>query len=85
MCRRARGERTALQVVANCQSVQGSRSFATPKKVVHTAGTQDPIRSFCNPYSIGFSAISRSLDESPLLPHRVNSEWVLQCQRSGHY
>jgi poly(3-hydroxybutyrate) depolymerase len=67
MCQRARGERTALQVVANGQPVQGSRSFATPKKVVHTDGTQDPIRVFCNPYSIGLSAISRSLDESPSL------------------
>ena len=37
------------------------------KKVVHKGGTQDPIRGFCNPYSIGFSAISGSLDESPSL------------------
>lgn len=28
------------------------------KKVVHTGGTQDPIRGFRNPYTIGFSAMS---------------------------
>jgi hypothetical protein len=37
------------------------------KKVVHTGGTQDPIRGFRNPYTIGFSAILRSLAESPSL------------------
>ena len=58
---------TALQVVLNGQPVQGSRSFAAPKKVVHTGGTEDPIRGFCNPYSIGFSAILRSVDENPFV------------------
>ena len=67
MCPQARGERTALQVVANGQPVQGSRSFATPKKGGTRRWTQDPIRVFCNPYTIGLSAIPRLLDESPSL------------------
>jgi hypothetical protein len=62
----ARGARTALQGVPN-EPVQSSRSFAAPKKVVHIC-TQDPIRGFCNSYSIGFSAISRPLAESPPRP-----------------
>jgi len=67
MCTQAREERAALQVVANGEPVQGFRSFATPNKVVHQGGTQDPIRGFCNPYYIGFSAILRSLDARPSL------------------
>src|SRR5665213_2700774 len=33
ICPQERGERTALQVVANGKPVQGSQSFATPNKV----------------------------------------------------
>src|SRR5665213_843970 len=68
MCTQAREGRPALQAVANGEPVQGFRSFATPNKVVHQGGTQDPIRGFCNLYYIGFSAILRSLDESHSLP-----------------
>ena len=78
MYRQARGERTAVQVVANDQSVQSFRSFAAPKKVVHTGGTQDPIRGFCNPYSIGFSAISRSLAESPSLSANDYAKYLIE-------
>jgi hypothetical protein len=44
-----------------------------PKKVVHNGGTQNPIRGLGNPYSIGFSAILRSLDESPSLSANLYS------------
>jgi hypothetical protein len=52
------------------------------KKVVHTGGTQDPIRGFRNPYTIGFSAILRSLAESPSLS--ANSFSPIYRIKPGH-